>query len=200
MRVQRTRSSPSALRSPLTRHPLGGRARFVAIMLLGLAVSALAGQADTADSVLAALKARHFRPLSVDQVPSLFPEKKAVRLTSHGAPVELEWASAAEPCSLAFRAGSTAWGDQLAEVELACTAATREAASGLILDRVRIVSPAAVDHTAEYLKRGFSSLSLDWAGGAWAGSGASVSVSLKEQKASWQSSLSILFSMPTQHE
>jgi hypothetical protein len=34
MRVQRTRSSPSALRSPLTRHPLGGLMRGMALLVL----------------------------------------------------------------------------------------------------------------------------------------------------------------------
>jgi hypothetical protein len=37
MRVQRTRSSPSALRSPLTRYPLGSRKCLVGIWLLGAA-------------------------------------------------------------------------------------------------------------------------------------------------------------------
>ena len=41
MRVQRTRSSPSALRAPLTRHPLGGTEAVVARRdpARGLAVS-----------------------------------------------------------------------------------------------------------------------------------------------------------------
>ena len=36
MRVQRTRSSPSALRSPLTRHPLGGRSSRQRLSSLGI--------------------------------------------------------------------------------------------------------------------------------------------------------------------
>jgi hypothetical protein len=36
MRVQRTRSSPSALRSPLTRHPLGGTVAWVVALALAL--------------------------------------------------------------------------------------------------------------------------------------------------------------------
>src|SRR5215469_10395505 len=42
MRVQRTRSSPSALRSPLTRHPLGGR--WLCVALAAFAVSCATGK------------------------------------------------------------------------------------------------------------------------------------------------------------
>jgi hypothetical protein len=160
--------------------------------------AALPSGPDTIDGVLEALKARHLRPIEFGDVPSLFGREDARRLTSHGAPAVLEWSAPPRPCRLEFMAGPASWGERVAQIDVRCAAAERAEAISLILERVRVLSPRAVENTAEHFQGGSDRLSLDWSGDdAWKGSGATVGAVLEKSEGGWISILSIRYPHPS---
>ena len=204
-RLQRTRSASPP--SPLSRQPLGARsisAAAVSWVVLILLLGCLSAQAqpressdDPIDKCLRLIKASHFRPLDIDDVRSLFSENRATELTQGGAPVILQWAEPSGPCKIQFAAGSLVWGDQVQVITVRCEASDKQEAQRQILKRAAILSTEAIQHTKEYLERGFSGLSLDWAGKAWARSGAHVGVGLYPNRVGWQSELTINYPLPS---
>jgi hypothetical protein len=145
--------------------------------------------------VFANLAKNAFRPLAIDDVPFLFPNREADRIFSHGAPIVLEWPDPSGTCKIQFFAGQARWGDQVTSVDFTCAATAPEPVlnslvlvAGGLPERFR--NPV-FDCLASYPCTGHCTAIK---AGKWAGLGASYSFYATENK--WYGSIGVSWSGP----